>query len=291
MANIRAECEVPTSPERVWAAIAGADALVAWFCEHAEVDLAAGTYRFWGIHTMTTPTGDAPAGELEHVDEGRKLSFAWMVRGARTKVTYSIESTGAESATVVVRHESVPSRPSNEDAAFHDFWYVALENLRLYLATGRAQSKPDYASQTADTVKVSVPVAGSREHVYRCISDPEELNRYFGRDAEVDLRKGGEISFGWEEGGPVRILDLDPPRLLSYSWQYPEEPSTVVTWTVEESAGATVLTITHSGFGDNFRTDAYAVGWFSFLVIIKGMVELGDAWKPVRIEGVEHGAV
>jgi uncharacterized protein YndB with AHSA1/START domain len=60
------------------------------------------------------------------------------------------------------------------------------------------------------------------EKVFRAISDPAELRHWFPATVEFDLRAGAAVRFTFEEhdigelGGEV--LEVDPPRLLVYSW-------------------------------------------------------------------------
>lgn len=288
--NMTAKVVLPVDTERVFVALTAPRDLECWFCEHAEVDLNDGVYRFWGKNTPETPTEIEPAGDLLNWERGSMLELAWDLGGRKTLLRYEVARSG-DRCELTVRHGNLPERRREEDASLNDFWYTALENLRLFMVTGGSQVKPDFRSATGDEVRLSVAIDGSVDAVFRTISEPEELNRYFGRGAKVDLRVGGCFSFGWDEGGPVKILDLDPPNLLSYSWKYRGEPSTIVTWTLEGSGGGTRLTITHSGFGSDFRQDAYRAGWMSFLAMIKAMVELGRKWKAVEMSGVAHGEV
>jgi uncharacterized protein YndB with AHSA1/START domain len=72
----------------------------------------------------------------------------------------------------------------------------------------------------------------------------------------------GEYDFGWEGGGPIKILELEPNHKLTYSWHYED---TVVTWILEDSEGGTRLTVVHSGFAKDRSTDDYTAGWLKFI--------------------------
>lgn len=59
------------------------------------------------------------------------------------------------------------------------------------------------------------------EKVWRAITDPREMGRWFPSQVEIDLRVGGTIRFSADTQGPDmegRILELDPPRLFTYTW-------------------------------------------------------------------------
>ena len=97
---------------------------------------------------------------------------------------------------------------------------------------------------------------------------------------------GGRYSFGWDHG-PVKILELEPDKVLAYSWRHTWEDgqgpdSTVVRWELDGSQGRTHLTIVHSGFGPGgHRPDGYQLGWMEFLASLKRMHETGPSWRSV----------
>jgi uncharacterized protein YndB with AHSA1/START domain len=65
-------------------------------------------------------------------------------------------------------------------------------------------------------------LAHAPEKVFRAISDPAELPYWFPARMETELRPGAAIRFTFEEhddeapGG--EILEVDPPKLLVYTW-------------------------------------------------------------------------
>jgi uncharacterized protein YndB with AHSA1/START domain len=121
-----------------------------------------------------------------------------------------------------------------------------------------------------------VEIAAPAEDVYRALTDPATLEQWIAAPgkARVEASVGGAYDIGWgEEGGPVAILRLEPNRLLSYSWRYPPEPDSVVTWSLEGSGGTTRLTIVHSGFADADRHGAYLMGWGFFAGRVRLLLE------------------
>ena len=103
-----------------------------------------------------------------------------------------------------------------------------------------------------------------------------------GENPVVEAEVGGEYSFGWEDG-PQKILDIQSNKKLSYSWEYPDEPDTVVTWKLEGSAGKTRLTLVHSGFAPNRNMEDYQIGWLHFLNRIKFLAEVDAGWQRAQI--------
>src|SRR5436305_10266382 len=65
------------------------------------------------------------------------------------------------------------------------------------------------------------------EKVWRAISEPEELRKWFpDGGVEIDLTVGGKVRFaaeGWDEDDELvpregTVTQLDPPRLLEFTW-------------------------------------------------------------------------
>jgi uncharacterized protein YndB with AHSA1/START domain len=57
--------------------------------------------------------------------------------------------------------------------------------------------------------------------VWSAVTKPAELGRWFPSKVEIDLAPGGEIRFSGDphtEGTTGRILALDPPRRLAFTW-------------------------------------------------------------------------
>jgi uncharacterized protein YndB with AHSA1/START domain len=65
-------------------------------------------------------------------------------------------------------------------------------------------------------------LAHTPDKVFRAISEPAELRHWFPATVELELRTGAPIRFRFEEHGidapGGEVLELDPPRLLVYTW-------------------------------------------------------------------------
>jgi uncharacterized protein YndB with AHSA1/START domain len=289
MESLTASLRIRRPIEEVFELWGTSEGLRSWFAAGAEVILSAGMYNFWGDHTPEQPVQFSGHTRLIRVDAPRSLCFGWRLRGVETVVDVALaERDGGTQVTV--RHESLPARPKDA-AALHDFWYAALENLRLRALTGRPQAMLDYGPHVGPVIELHTTVQGPPEAVFDRIANPEQIDRYFGRGARVEPRAGGAISFGWPEGGPRTVTAFEPGRRLAYRWQYEQEPETEVTWALTPSSEGTSLALSHGGWHPHFESEAYRAGWYSFLAIVKGMVELGDDWQMIRIEGAAHGEV
>lgn len=172
----------------------------------------------------------------------------------------------------------MPERKTGE-ASFTDFWDLSLENLRGWVERRVIGARCDFSGERTGDVHLEVDIAAPPEAVFHALITPEELDRYFATRAVVEPYVGGRYDFGWGNGGPVKILELAPPEKLTYSWEYPPEPPTVVTWTLERSGGGTRLMLVHSGFGSERLTEEYQTGWLNCLNRIKFLVEGGPTWR------------
>ncbi|KQR39740.1 SRPBCC domain-containing protein [Microbacterium sp. Leaf159] len=111
------------------------------------------------------------------------------------------------------------------------------------------------------TVRRSIRIAAPAEKVWRAVAEPEHVSRWFGR-TELDgtgVGATGTMTFGPDDVIPLRVEQIDEPRLISYRWsnddalghrpaELDEETSTVFTFTLEPVDGGTLLTVVEAGF-------------------------------------------
>ena len=143
-----------------------------------------------------------------------------------------------------------------------------------------------------DVIERQVVIAAPRERVWTALTEADQLKAWFASGGcRVDLRVGGEIFFDWNEvTGRTRILELEPPRRLVWSWvpsmleradePLEGQPQTIVEWMLEESVnGSTTLTARETGFAsltDADRERAYPTnfeGWRECLAMLTRYVE------------------
>jgi uncharacterized protein YndB with AHSA1/START domain len=92
------------------------------------------------------------------------------------------------------------------------------------------------------------------ERVWRALTDPQELAMWLmPNDFVPEL--GHKFQFRTKPRGTWRgivdceLLELDPPRRISYSWLGdPKAKATRVTWTLTPTEGGTRLVLEHCGF-------------------------------------------
>ncbi len=101
------------------------------------------------------------------------------------------------------------------------------------------------------TITVTSPIA----KVWEALTAAEHLAQWFGDSAEVDLRPGGALRFGWSDYGESVagvVEEVDPPARFSYRWDAGRDDagrmwSTKVTFTLSEVEGTTTVTVAETG--------------------------------------------
>ncbi len=116
----------------------------------------------------------------------------------------------------------------------------------------------------SDRIEKQVLLRAPRSRVWQAIADKTEFGAWFGVRFPAGTFAAGEtvsgnITYpGYEHlVMDVEIVEVSPEQRLSYRWHpyavdpsvdYSAEPTTLVTFTLEEATGGTLLTIVESGF-------------------------------------------
>ncbi|HWV48162.1 MAG TPA: SRPBCC family protein [Microbacterium sp.] len=115
--------------------------------------------------------------------------------------------------------------------------------------------------EEAFSVRRTIRIAASVDKVWRAVTDPTHISRWFGQTVLDGAGVGatGTMSFPDYDPIPLRIEALDEPHLVSFRWSnddalgsapdaLDEATSTVFTFTLEPVDGGTQLTVVESGF-------------------------------------------
>jgi len=135
-------------------------------------------------------------------------------------------------------------------------------------------------------------IAIHAEDVFECFTTASGLSRWFPVAAEIDLRPGGEIVFGWDHEfdrtTTVAILDYDPGGRIVWDWQVAHsETHAPVYWTVEPRVEEGAKVVMRQG---PFSEDAdiligmaeEAESWRWHLCNLRGVLEVGHDMRRVR---------
>lgn len=104
-----------------------------------------------------------------------------------------------------------------------------------------------------DRIERQMTFPAPRGEVWSAITEPEQISKWFGTHAELELRPGGEGAFKWGEiEVRVTVEEVSPPSRFSYRWEPSQVPSggptTLVEFELEEIEGGTRLLLVESGF-------------------------------------------
>src|SRR5437016_2284672 len=114
-----------------------------------------------------------------------------------------------------------------------------------------------------DRIEKRFELKATRERVWRAISDAKEFATWFrlkldGSFAEGQTAKGHVTHPGYEHFKvEIQVVRIEPQRYFAYRWHpypadpkvdYSTEPTTLVEFTLEETAAGVAVTIVESGF-------------------------------------------
>ena len=116
------------------------------------------------------------------------------------------------------------------------------------------------SNRRKDSLTIVREVRGTSEQVFRALTDPEELTKWWGKkgamtQAQVNLRPGGEYRFDfrgaageslWVKG---QYQVIEPPRRIATTWFNSKLPDlrNGVEWLLESVPAGTRVTVVHSG--------------------------------------------
>ncbi|MGA7476529.1 MAG: SRPBCC domain-containing protein [Thermoplasmata archaeon] len=117
--------------------------------------------------------------------------------------------------------------------------------------------------------------------VFRSLTEPSELTRWFLKSARLPHTAGATYEFVWQLGyrHRAKVIAFVPNRKLSLEWPAKGLGMTQVTFTFAARKGGTRVTLRHTGYG---RTPAWVdnyggtcEGWAYFLTNLKSVLRTG----------------
>ncbi|MCI4324108.1 MAG: SRPBCC domain-containing protein [Thermoplasmata archaeon] len=134
---------------------------------------------------------------------------------------------------------------------------------------------------TTLTVRQSYRVNAPVSKVFRALSEPSELTKWFLGQATLPHRRGGTYEFVWPGGyrHEGRVLEYVVNRRLSLTWPSAKLGDTKVTFTVQRSGRGTRLDLRHTGYRTTRAwLEMYGgtqSGWAYYLMNLKSVLENG----------------
>ena len=98
-------------------------------------------------------------------------------------------------------------------------------------------------------VRREIVLPSGRESVWRLLTDPGHLARWFANEVELDPRPGGRGVFRWASGEErhARVEHVEEERELRFDWAEADGgEATTVTFTLDEAAEGTRVTVVES---------------------------------------------
>ena len=265
---------LPAPPAEVYAALTEPARVRAWLAEHA------GPEGFWG---RWTPQGDAPRQTVLLAAPGERLQFQWLLDEEKTTVDIELSPSGAGTELTLTQWplptlDELMSPPGSRDGrhTMHTFWPLAIGNLACHL-TGTPPLRCDFSPARPAEIRVTLEIAAPAAEVWRSLTDPAAVERWWGYAPSIEPFLGGKVTFG----GEGRVSEWEPERMFAYA-----EEGMTTRWELSESNGVTTLTFTQSGFTPAERDNAaqHEAGWMGGLLELRRMHELGEEWTPLTRE-------
>ena len=138
------------------------------------------------------------------------------------------------------------------------------------------------STAATDRIEKQLTLDVPRSRVWRALTDVAQFNTWFGVSLTSPFTPGAEVSGKMNIRNydhltmTIWIETLEPERLFSFRWHpyaieegvdYSAEPTTLVTFTLEDATGGTQLTIVETGFDaipESRRAKAFSMnsnGW------------------------------
>lgn len=144
------------------------------------------------------------------------------------------------------------------------------------------------ADVTSGTILASVEIAAPAERVFRALTDPQEIVRWWGSQEQYQTTKWDSdfrVTGRWRaegrsaDGGTFAVegeyLEIDPPHKLVHTWRAPWDGGalTTVTIVIEATQAGSRVTLRHEGFGERHEScRSHGLGWQSVLGWLQGFV-------------------
>lgn len=125
-----------------------------------------------------------------------------------------------------------------------------------------------------DSIEREVILPAPPARVWTALTRADQLGAWFGTQATIDLRPGGEVIFTWDGSTGPRgtsrgvIEAVEPPHRFAFRWQANltgDAPMTLVEFTLDPHPTGTRLHVVESGFASlppELRAyDLHVEGW------------------------------
>lgn len=293
--TVKAKIKLKAPPDEVWSAVTEKEQLQKWFCERAGLDLeVGGSYGFGGRFTWLYRRGDSPHHEIVQLKGGEILSYRWDLQDWEGKlhpstVGYRLKGEGEETCFQLT--QIVEADRDCPGLDFNSAWGVYLQLLEAHCEGRPLGIRFDFSRRTTGELRHHISILAPRERVFDTISSVEGIKKTFARSCKLfEAKPGGAIDMAWEyETRPTKVLEFDPPFLLSYNWfkrgaKGVEEGKII--WKLKRQGRATIIDLVETGFSREVDLRDDDLGWAAVLNDIKRYCETGRTamWYEIKVE-------
>ena len=133
-----------------------------------------------------------------------------------------------------------------------------------------------------ETFTYVVYINASAEQVWEALTTGSFTQQYWGgRIVQSDWQIGSSVRFIKTDGRfdwEGKVLQCDPPNLLSYTWESKGMVQSQVTFSLKYQAPNTRLMLVQEPLtGDDQRKAVIKEGWWAILSSLKTLLERGEA--------------
>jgi uncharacterized protein YndB with AHSA1/START domain/DNA-binding transcriptional ArsR family regulator len=163
-------------------------------------------------------------------------------------------------------------------------WIDSFEPPRLRaLSAIKRQAEEEFMEQRPSYVYVTY-IESSPQKVWQALTDADLTGRYWGHSNISDWQVGSSWEHRRVDGSDVAdvvgtVLESEPPRLLSMTFDGPGEPPewgpSRVTFEIEPHHEIVRLTVVHENLADQSALEAISAGWPAVMANLKSLLETG----------------
>jgi len=279
MEHYRQRLLLSASPETVYQALATQRGLRGWWTEDCDAGAEVGqraSFRFGRHHKAMRIEALVPGREVRWHCVEAHLEVPGLARPDEwvgTQIVFNLSAHGAAGTALDFEHIGLTPELGCYGLC-QEGWQQYLASLQVLVETGRGApyvpaaaacgSNAAAASCVTDRIERQVHIQAPRSRVWRAISNAEEYGRWFGANLQ-----GQVFAPGQRARGPITIAGyehvmfdviverVEPEQLLAFRWHpyavdaavdYSKEERTLVTFTLHDAGGGTLLKVVESGF-------------------------------------------
>lgn len=142
-----------------------------------------------------------------------------------------------------------------------------------------------------DELVSELHIAAPPQRVFQALIDPQQVVQWWGQpgmyrctEFHADVRPGGKWRSAGVGGSADKFevvgefIEVDPPRLLVYTWvaSWTGTAKTTVRWELEPAGNGTLLRLRHTGLASHPELAQSYQGWSRILGWIQAYLESGE---------------